>query len=192
MAQRKRLLSDPAYVAHATRRFFRSVEKNANGCWEWRGEINKQNGYGHFYLAGRKIGAHRAAFRLLVGPFDESLFVCHHCDNPPCVRPDHLFLGTQKDNLQDASRKGRTKGPHFIGSLNHSAKLSQDDVDEIRLRLSSGEMMKVVAAEHGISRVTARMILYNKSWKDLGALTVRFVPGRRPQWQAQAAAEAQA
>jgi hypothetical protein len=82
-------------------RFWSKVDKTEN-CWEWTGALTP-NGYGR--LAHE--GAHRVAYRLTYGDFDQGLFVCHRCDNPKCVRPDHLFLGTQFDNMRDCSTKGR-------------------------------------------------------------------------------------
>ena len=74
-------------------------------CWEWKKP--RKNGYGRFRLMGRVEGAHRASWILHKGPIPPGIFVCHHCDNPPCVNPKHLFLGTSKDNVQDSLKKGR-------------------------------------------------------------------------------------
>ncbi len=86
-------------------RFWQKVQKG-DGCWEWQGSRNKL-GYGITSLRGRAIRAHRVSWEIVNGPIPDGLLVCHRCDNPACVRPDHLFLGTQIDNLRDMRTKGR-------------------------------------------------------------------------------------
>lgn len=85
-------------------RFWAKVEKGPD-CWEWKAFRNK--GYGKFTYNGRMYLAHRLSWILTNGPIPDGLGVLHSCDNPPCVNPDHLFLGTQLDNMRDASNKGR-------------------------------------------------------------------------------------
>src|ERR1039458_6208527 len=81
-------------------------------CWEWVAHKNKQ-GYGTFCLPDeRNARAHRASWRLFMGVIPEGIFVCHRCDNPSCVRPEHLFLGTPRDNVLDALMKGRLRSPN--------------------------------------------------------------------------------
>lgn len=85
------------------------VDKST-GCWVWLGSKSKR-GYGKIGVGGGKSpqGVHRVMWELVNGPIPTGLFVCHHCDNPPCCNPDHLFVGTAKDNVQDAISKGRMR-----------------------------------------------------------------------------------
>lgn len=102
----------------AEQRFWAKVDTSGD-CWEWQGR-RFPTGYGGFYAGGRvNWYAHRFVWTLVNGAIPQGMHVCHHCDNPPCVRPDHLFLGTPKDNMRDRDRKGRSRfgpnapnGPH--------------------------------------------------------------------------------
>lgn len=86
-------------------RFWKHVAKT-EGCWEWTGSTSKK-GYGKLNIGGVTKAAHRFSYEIANGPIPEKLFVLHRCDNPPCVRPDHLFTGTNEDNVKDMMKKGR-------------------------------------------------------------------------------------
>jgi len=87
-------------------RFWSKVQCLPGPCWLWTG-TRQHNGYGRILVDGRMRQAHRVSYELTFGPVPAGLQVCHKCDNPPCVNPDHLFVGTQSDNLFDQGRKGR-------------------------------------------------------------------------------------
>ncbi len=125
-------------------RFWAKVTKG-EGCWEWQGAPSA-NGYGMIKAEGKYIGAHRYSWELYKGAIPDGLFVCHACDNRRCVRPDHLFLGTNQDNQLDALAKGRIKTgveshghlqPHPCGEENPNAKLTDAKVREIRERYAA-------------------------------------------------------
>lgn len=138
---------------------FWSKVKKKRRCWEWKGSALK-TGYGLFGMsAGRRVGAHRAAWILTFGSIPNGLFVCHHCDNPCCVRPSHLFLGTHADNTRDMTRKNRQSS----GSRNAAAKLTEKDVRFIkeigRTRTGVG-----LGKQFGVHHSTIYDILNHKSW----------------------------
>ena len=96
----------------ATERFFEKVVKSDN-CWVWSGST-AHFGHGQFWANDKHYSAHRWSWEFHNGPIPEALCVCHHCDNPPCVNPTHLFLGTRRDNYLDAVKKGRMAPPARI------------------------------------------------------------------------------
>ncbi len=124
------------------KRFWEKVDKSAgpDGCWLWTAYCSPR-GYGTFRRAGKNRLAHRVAWELIHGHILKGLLVCHHCDNPPCVNPAHLFLGTNTDNTQDSIRKGRKA----IGEAN-SNRFTEEDILNIRRLYAQGGISQTALA----------------------------------------------
>lgn len=138
-------------------------------CWEWTA-CRHRFGYGRIGVEGRRTEtAHRVSWRLHFGPIPEGLDVCHHCDNPPCVNPRHLFVGTAEDNMEDARRKGRASmPPHRRGVTASNVRLSEEDVLAIRERAARGESDTTLAEAFGVNRGTVYCIVKRRNWAWLG------------------------
>lgn len=119
-------------------------------CIIWDGPIWSQGRYGVVKRNGKSMGAHRAAWIDAYGEIPTNLVVCHKCDNGLCVNPNHLFLGTLKDNMQDCKRKGRLKNSNQSGENNHNAKFSMDDYKKIQLDRSLGMTYSMISKKYGI------------------------------------------
>lgn len=155
-------------------RFWIRVAKS-DGCWTWTG-FRDSRGYGGISETINKrrrfIGAHRAAWELTHGPIPEGMHVCHRCDNPPCVNPEHLFLGTPADNIRDMVSKGRqARGAAFAGRIapsgeqHHNARLREADVAEIRRLAAAGWRQKDIASGLGFSTKVVNDVVLRKSWR---------------------------
>lgn len=136
-----------------------------SGCWLWTGTHTKTN-YGTFMAYGKKIVyAHRFSYETYKKKNPGILQVCHHCDNPICVNPDHLFLGTQQDNNADRDRKKRFKvPPPKYGIMNFNNKLSIQNVIDIRDMAKNGTTQRKLAALFNISQPTVFNIVHKKIW----------------------------
>lgn len=140
-----------------------------NSCWIWS-KGKDDEGYGVIKIEGKSKKAHRTAYELFVGPIPEKLLVCHSCDNPSCVNPAHLFLGTSKDNTQDMIQKGRDRlnvNPPK-GERNGLSKLTEEQVKWIREVYSprhpvfGGNRLCEIL---GVSYSTIMFIVHNRNWK---------------------------
>ena len=154
-------------------RFWAKVETGA-GCWTWSG-ARKQRPWDYGVLGGTKKGevgqlAHRVSWRLHHGPIPDGMKVLHHCDNPPCVNPEHLFLGSLKDNTQDMLEKGRHSLPidHSQGEKNPGAKLTEKQVVEMRNRYSLGGVTQQQLADHyNVCNALVSFIITRKLWRNI-------------------------
>lgn len=156
---------------------FWSHVQRSDGCWLWMAGRSSE-GYGTFRFNGRMQKAPRVAWQLTFGPIPDGLNALHHCDNPPCVRPEHLFLGTIDDNNKDRAAKGRSKGtfkqadpahPATLrsGERHWLAKVSDQDVIEMRRLTQSGASRKCLAARFNIHAATVSRIVRNEWRKEV-------------------------
>lgn len=150
--------------------FLEKINKfpHPRGCWEWVGSISHKTGYGKFSILGGTWGAHRVSWMLFKGPIPEGLWLLHKCDTPSCVNPEHLFLGTPKENSQDMVRKGRwngnrggTKPGRVLNMKSPHRKLTETQVKEIlRSPLGNYQLAKL----YPVSAPAIRALRNNKNY----------------------------
>ena len=148
-------------------RFWAKVRRDPN-CWEWTASTNGTPGweYGQFKFNGRMVPAHRLSFEWSNGPIPPGMFVCHRCDNPICVRPSHLFLGTRQDNMNDMKQKGRHRSRSPRGARHWRAVLSERNVAQIRRCVASGATHRSLALRYGVSRQCIGKIVRGLTWTE--------------------------
>lgn len=139
-----------------------------SGCWEWNG--CKRNGYGRTTTGSRtdgtrrSVSAHRLSYELHNGSIPTGYEVCHKCDNPSCINPDHLFVGTRQDNIDDRERKGRNVV--FVGEEQARAKLTKKAVKDARWeRAYKGTSFQKLADKYGVSKKTILNAIKGVTWK---------------------------
>lgn len=183
-AKRAYFCSRSCYYKHGKRpikeRFWEKVKIGTrNECWEWTGALLR--GYGLLHANRRSSLAHRISYILNIGPIQEGMCICHHCDNPKCVNPDHLFMATMKVNMLDAAHKKRMAHGKHHGSVTHPesiprgeknghAKLTGDKIQEIRSLVASGLSQRKVAKIYRVHYTTIRHIYIHKTWRHIPAL----------------------
>lgn len=143
-------------------RFNNKINKTET-CWIWIAS-KKYDGYGYFSINGKTHMAHRVAYKLFYGEIPNSLHVCHKCDNPSCVNPFHLFLGSHDTNMKDMTKKGR----QIKGERQHSAKLKTEEILEIRKLYSSQQMtQRQLANKFGVAQNIVSRIVNYLIWKHI-------------------------
>ena len=146
------------------RRFWAKVQKT-DSCWEWTASMFP-NGYGQFKHRD-EMYAHRFSYEAHHGEIPDGAYVLHHCDNRACVRPDHLYSGTHADNMRDMVARGRARSPALKGSANGSARLSEEDVRQIRDRKAKGERARILADEFETTEGNIHQIVSRRNWRHI-------------------------
>ena len=148
---------------------------DATSCWEWLGG-HGSTGYGELQVRGVRYGPHVAAWIITHGPIPEGQSVCHHCDNRGCCRPDHLFLGSQEDNIRDAVSKGRMPR----GEQHCRSKLTEDDIHEVWRLRGIGWLIREIATELDVSKGAVQHVLHGRTWltHDAEAVVIGHVAGK--------------
>ena len=180
-----RLPLDSEGLSQLTERFWDKVEKPRvpGSCWLWQGGKGEK-GYGRFTVGGRMEVASRVSYAIHKGPIPSGMIVCHSCDTPACVNPDHLWVGRQEDNMADMDRKGRrvpswtytprptgsnvrgvfSTGPKPPGYVHNRSKLTPEQAVEIRSRLRNGERPADIAPLFGVSRQNIYNVAKARTW----------------------------
>lgn len=142
-----------------------SVVDSVTGCWNWTLSLNI-HGYGQATHKAVHWGAHRLMFHLLHPSMNlKGKSICHHCDNRRCINPEHLYAGTPLSNMRDMINRGRQKFTGCPGERHPSAKLTEEQVREIRKRNAAGEGYRKLATIYGIDRTGIQDIVKRRTWK---------------------------
>jgi len=149
------------------KRFWSKVEiRGDNDCWWWSGGKHV-DGYGWFYAGGLSIRTNRFSWTVINGEIPDGLLVCHHCDNPSCVNPRHLFLGTNSDNMRDMNRKNRRNQVNVRGEDVGTSKLKSGEVALIKILIKRGIDKKEISKMFKVSSATIYMISKKTIWKHI-------------------------
>ena len=144
--------------------FYSKFIKKENSCWEWNGDLLK--GYGFMWDGEKFCGAHRYSYNLFKGKIPNGFLVCHTCDNRKCVNPNHLWLGTNQDNMDDMAKKGRRKGK-LTGEKHPQHKLKEKEVLEIKKLYLKGTKIVKLAKLFKVSHSSISSIIYGQNWSYL-------------------------
>ena len=155
------------YTTSDVLRFQEHVKISESGCHEWYGAI-QSNGYGVLRVDGKPMLSHRISWELENDSVPKGMCVLHRCDNRRCVNPEHLFVGTQADNMRDAVSKGRMGNKNPMKGEGHArSRLTEDDVRAIRCAHESGETNSSIARRYDVSGTHIGYIVNRKLWKHI-------------------------
>jgi hypothetical protein len=143
-------------------RFDKKYKKTTRGCWEW--QHGTRRGYGAFSIDGKNRAAHRVSYMIYNGEIPEGLYVCHTCDNKSCVNPQHLFVGTAQENMEDASKKKRMRTNRQFGETNLMSKLTRQQISEIRKGYKNGTKQVTLADLYGVGQWQISKIINHVQW----------------------------
>ena len=142
------------------------IKLTINGCWEVISHVPNRNGYIELYRNHKIVRAHRLSYKTFCGPIPQGLYVLHHCDNPPCINPNHLYVGTQTDNMRDCRLRGRMASQK--GAKNGNAKLSEKDVLNIFNSDKKGSAdIKSLSRKYSVTKETISQIIRGVRWNHL-------------------------
>ena len=160
MKRRRKYITRPLHL-----RIMDSIDA-ASGCWIWLRTFGR-DGYGRMGIKGKMRLAHRVSYETFVGPIPDGMYVCHRCDDHGCVRPEHLFLGTQADNIRDMWRKGRARVPTTqSGSANYNARLDPSVGKTIRhLYFAERRSQQEIGDFYGINQAYVSRIVRKLAWE---------------------------
>ena len=148
-------------------RFEKKYKKCSNGCWIWMGCKIKEK-YGQIRTEkNKRMLAHRVSWILYRGKITDNLFVLHKCDNPPCVNPEHLFLGTHQDNMDDMIRKSIGKTTRNTGESHGNSFLKENDIRAIRLMRKLGTKQNSIADYFNVTQGTISSIIRRRTWSHI-------------------------
>jgi|SRR6188508_111364 len=156
-----RAVNSQDYQEKLKEKLLKNIKIDGNGCWIWQKSKHRQ-GYGNFCCNRKVLLAHRVSWTIFKGNLDLEILVCHTCDNPPCCNPEHLFLGTDKDNSIDAFSKGRIK--RHKGENHARSKFKNEDIENIRSLKREGKTQKEISEMYSVTISAIKHILKKRTW----------------------------